>query len=139
CEVVRASNPNSAVEIPWYPENHPERPLFLSCIFISLKPCTDGLITICRGLIGVDSTFLKVDFVGVLLSVVALDGNNEMFPTAWGIVSGEDEETWKFFLYHLKNVLQQGRDNNWCIILDRHKAYNDFWIEVGRRYRMKHL
>ena len=33
------------------------------------------------------------NYGGVLLFAIALDGNNEMFPVAWGIVSCEDEES----------------------------------------------
>ncbi|XP_010687072.1 uncharacterized protein LOC104901223 [Beta vulgaris subsp. vulgaris] len=92
---------------------------------------------------------------GVLLSTVALDGNNELFPFAWAIVSVEDNETWKLFVWHLKNVLQDsGRGDEWCIISDRHKmtylqyfyfvnsieaAFSALWPKVGRRYCCKHL
>ncbi|KAL2933568.1 Sodium/potassium/calcium exchanger 1 [Bienertia sinuspersici] len=56
------------------------------------KAAVDGFLAGCRGVVGVDGTFLKGNYGGVLLSAVALDGNNEMFPIAWGIVSGEDED-----------------------------------------------
>ncbi|XP_021722676.1 uncharacterized protein LOC110690155 [Chenopodium quinoa] len=97
-----------------------------------------------RSLIEVDRAHLKGHYGGVLLSAVALDGNNEIFPIAWAIVGGEDAETWKFFLWHLKNALQDsGRGDEWCIISDRHKgiedAIQDLWPKVGRRYCCKHL
>lgn len=124
CEVVRSTNPGSVAVCKWFPENHPERPLTFNRLFISFKGAIDGFLAGCRGLVGVDGTFLKGNYGGVLLSAVALDGNNEMFPIAWAIVSGEDEETWKFFINHLKNILQQGGrdDSNLCIISDRHKV-----------------
>lgn len=54
---------------------------------------------------------------------MAMDRNNEMFPFAWAIVSSEDDETWRYFVYHLKHTLQEsGRGNNWCIISERHKV-----------------
>lgn len=105
------------------PDDHPERPLTFSCTFICFKACLDGVVAGCRGVIGVDGTFLKGEYGGVLLSAIALDGNNEMFPLAWAIVSSEDEETWSFFVWHLKQLLQAtDRGNNWCIISDRHKV-----------------
>ncbi|XP_021741129.1 uncharacterized protein LOC110707405 [Chenopodium quinoa] len=77
----------------------------------------DGLATRCRSLIGVDGAHLKGNFGGVLLSAVALDGNNELFPFAWAIVSREDGDSWR------------GID----------VALTDQWPEVDRRYCCKHL
>ncbi|KAL2922202.1 CRISPR system CMR subunit Cmr7 1 [Bienertia sinuspersici] len=82
---------------------------------------------------------------GVLLSVVALDENNEMFPIAWGIVSGEDEDNWKFFIWNLKHILEHGDrgEHNFCIISDWHKAIDkacpELWPGVGKRYYTKNL
>ncbi|KAL2944403.1 Methionine--tRNA ligase [Bienertia sinuspersici] len=94
---------------------------------VSFKGCLDGVVAGCRGLIGVDGTFLKGNYDGVLLSAIALDGNNEMFPLAWAVVSCEDERNW----------------DNWCIISDRHKgiekACTNLWPNVGRRFCFKHL
>ena len=52
---------------------------------------------------------LKGSYGRVLLSAFALDGNNEMFPVAWAIVSCEDEKIWKFFIWHLKHVLEPSK------------------------------
>lgn len=120
CRVIMETNPQSTAICSWNPANHPEKPLSFSTIFISFKACLDGLFAGCRGVIGVDGAHLKGNYGGVLLSAIALDGNNEMFPVAWGIVSSEDEENWKFFIWQLKRVLEpSGRGNNWCFISDR--------------------
>ena len=101
----------------------PERPLIFKSIFISFKGVIDGLSAGCRSLIGVDGAHLKGSFGGVLLSAIAIDANNELFPFAWAIVSGEDEENWKFFVSHLKRLLEPcNRGNDWCIISDRQKV-----------------
>ncbi|KAL2944917.1 Zinc finger CCHC domain-containing protein 12 [Bienertia sinuspersici] len=144
CEVVRQTNPTSSAHCIWNSAQHPERPLGFSSIFISFRACLDGLFAGCRGLIGVDGTFLKGNYGGVLLSAMALDGNNEMFPVSWAIVLAEDDECWRFFIYHLKSVLvSSDRGDNWCIISDRHKsidkACNEIWPTVDRRYCCKHL
>ncbi|KAL2936843.1 hypothetical protein RDABS01_020292 [Bienertia sinuspersici] len=54
---------------------------------------------------------LKGNYRGVLLLAIALDGNNEIFPVAWGIVAGEDEEAWNSFIWHLREHwnLQEGQ------------------------------
>ncbi|KAL2923076.1 RNA-directed RNA polymerase L, partial [Bienertia sinuspersici] len=123
CEVIKSTNPSSVAHCTCNPVEHPERPLSFNCIFISFKGCLDGVVGGCRGLIGVDGTFLKGNYDGILLSTIALDGNNEMFPLAWAVVSCEDERNWKFFIHHLKTLLQNTeRGDNWCIISDRHKV-----------------
>ncbi|KAL2925032.1 1-deoxy-D-xylulose-5-phosphate synthase [Bienertia sinuspersici] len=123
CEVIKSTNPGSLAHCTWNSAEHPERPLSFNCIFISFKGCLDGVVAGCRGLIGVNGTFLKGNYGGVLLSAIALDGNNEMFPLAWAVVSCEDERNWKFFIHHLNTLLQNTeRGDNWCIISDRHKA-----------------
>ncbi|KAL2928060.1 hypothetical protein RDABS01_006451 [Bienertia sinuspersici] len=144
CEMIRRTNPGSDASCVWNPETHVDRPLAFVTIFISFKPCLDGLRDGIRGFIGVDGTHLKGNYGGVLLSAVALDGNNELFPFAWGIVSNEDSETWGFFVHHLRDLLRfTGRGDDWCIISDRQKgiecALDKVWPEVDRRYCTKHL
>ncbi|KAL2920551.1 Pleckstrin homology-like domain family B member 2 [Bienertia sinuspersici] len=59
----------------------------------------------------------------------------------------DDERNLKFFIHHLKTLLQNTkRGDNWCIISDRHKvnlgikkACTDLWPTVGRRFCCKHL
>ncbi|KAL2900514.1 Endochitinase 3, partial [Bienertia sinuspersici] len=87
---------------------------------------------------------LKGNFREILLSAVALDGNNELFLVAWAIVRAEDIDNWKFFIWHFKNAFKDsGRGDNWCIISDRQKgidlATKELWPEVGRRYCCRHL
>ncbi|KAL2930320.1 Regulatory solute carrier protein family 1 member 1 [Bienertia sinuspersici] len=144
CEMVKQTNPGSAAFCAWTPQNDPQCPLTFSSIFISFKGAIDGLGTCCRSLVGVDGAHLKGNYGGVLLSAVAIDANNELYPFAWAIVPGEDGESWKFFMWHLKNILKEyNRGNDWCIISDRQKgidvALTEIWAEVGRRYCCKHL
>lgn len=100
-----------------------KKPLAFTSIFISFKDSFDELFSGCRSLIGVDGCHLKGNYGGVLLSAIALDGNDEIFPIAWAIVSSEDEESWMFFVHHLKKLLEPtGRGDQWCIISDRQKV-----------------
>ncbi|KAL2893341.1 hypothetical protein RDABS01_009250 [Bienertia sinuspersici] len=144
CEVIRALNLGSIANCAWNQSNHPKRPLAFSSIFICFKGALDGLFAGCRSLIGVDGAHLKGNYGGVILSVVAMDENNEIFPFTWAIVSTKDEESWTFFIHHLRNVLQGGgRGDKWCIISDRQKGIDNAIInvspKVGRRYCIKHL
>ncbi|KAL2933638.1 Protein FAR1-RELATED SEQUENCE 6 [Bienertia sinuspersici] len=144
CEMVKQTNPGSAAFCAWTPQNDPQCPLTFSSIFISFKGAIDGLGTGYRSLVGIDGAHLKGNYGGVLLSAIAIDANNELYPFAWAIVPGEDGESWKFFMWHLKNILKEcNRGNDWCIISDRQKGIDvsltEIWPEVGRRYCCKHL
>ncbi|XP_021727825.1 uncharacterized protein LOC110694939 [Chenopodium quinoa] len=112
CEMVKTTNPRSAAFCAWTPVNQPIVTPMFSRIFISFKGAIDGLAKGCRSLIGVDGAHLEGNFGGVLLSAVALDENNELFPFAWAIVSRK-----------------MGID----------VALTDLWPEVDRRYCSKHL
>ena len=123
CDVIKSTNEGSHANCAWYPPTYPDRPLLFMSIFISFKASLDGLFVGCRSLIRVDGAHLKGNYGSVLLSAIALDGNHEMFPVAWGIVSCEDKEIWKFFIWNLKHVLEPSkRGDNWCIISDRQKV-----------------
>lgn len=97
CEMIKETNPTSTAFCAWS-EPHPEKPLAFSSIFIVFRGALDGLFAGYRSLTGVDGAHLKGNYGGVLLSEVTLDGNNELFPIAWGIVPGEDQDSWKFFV-----------------------------------------
>ncbi|KAF5175366.1 hypothetical protein FRX31_035047, partial [Thalictrum thalictroides] len=48
-----------------------------------------------RPLIGIDGCFLKGKYGGACLTMIALDGNNDMFPLGFYIGLSEDTENWK--------------------------------------------
>ena len=122
-DMIKKKNPGSSAICAWHREESIERPLTFSSIFISFSACVSGLIRGCRSFIGVDGAHLKGQYGGTLFSAIALDGNNQLFPVAWVIVSGEDQETWKFFVWHLKNLLKDnGTGDKWTIISDRQKV-----------------
>ncbi|XP_021723907.1 uncharacterized protein LOC110691293 [Chenopodium quinoa] len=119
---------------------HDESYGHLPSIFISFKGAIDELGAGCRSLIGVDGAHLKGNYGGVLLFAVAIDANNELHPFAWAISSVEDGENWKFFIWHLKQILKDlNGGDDWCIISDRQKeidlALTELWPKVGRRHK----
>ncbi|XP_056688620.1 uncharacterized protein [Spinacia oleracea] len=103
----------------------------------------EGFLGGCRPLIGVDGCHLKGNYGGILLSAIALDNNNEIFPLAFAIVSVEDKETWSFFFWRLYNILKDSNRSDWTIISDRQKgvdlALKDVWPAAKRRYCCRHL
>ncbi|KAL5570111.1 hypothetical protein UlMin_026686 [Ulmus minor] len=58
-----------------------------------------------RKVVGIDGTFLKSQYKGVLLVAMVQDGNGQCYPIAWGIVDSENEVAWTWFLSKLKEVI----------------------------------
>lgn len=64
---------------------------------------------------------------------MALDGNNEIFPIAYAVVSVEDKDNWSFFLWNLYNIVKESSRQDWTIISDRQKVlkfFLDFFMSV---------
>ncbi|KAM3326074.1 hypothetical protein P3S67_001200 [Capsicum chacoense] len=68
----------------------------------------------------VDSTFLKAKYRGVLMIVVSKDGNNNIFPLAFGISDSENNESYNWFLNQLRHAI--GVLEQLSILSDRHPA-----------------
>jgi len=68
----------------------------------------------------VDGTFLKAQFVQILLLAVGIDANSNIRSLAWGIVESENEFWWRYFLQHLKQAIPESE----CMTLisDRNKG-----------------
>ncbi len=76
----------------------------------------------CQQLLAVDGTFLKGPYKMTLLAAVTLDGNNEILPLAWGIVPGECDEHWTWFLAHLRQAFPSMSGPTLVVISDREKG-----------------
>ncbi|XP_042511149.1 uncharacterized protein LOC122086418 isoform X2 [Macadamia integrifolia] len=55
---------------------------------------------------GLDGCHLKGRYGGVLLSAIAVDGNNGIYPIAFSIVEVENKDSWTFFLHCLDAALR---------------------------------
>ncbi|XP_043705504.1 uncharacterized protein LOC122655369 [Telopea speciosissima] len=86
-------------------------PVFKRC-FECYKTCRDGFVNGCRKFVELDGCHLKGRFGGVLLSAIAVDGNNSIFPLAFGVVEIENKSSWSFFLDCLHDALGDASDNN---------------------------
>lgn len=58
-----------------------------------------------RKIIGINETFLKSPYKGVLLVVTTQDDNTKCYLIGWGIVDSENEDFWTWFLIRLKEVI----------------------------------
>ncbi|KAI8527005.1 hypothetical protein RHMOL_Rhmol12G0043000 [Rhododendron molle] len=129
---VRKSNPGSLVKIQCDRLTETHNPVFKR-YFICFEAMRTGFMEGCRPFIGIDGCHLKGPFGGVLLAVVALDGNNGLFPIAVGVVESEGRDSWAFFIDHLHTVIGAGTHARaWTFMSDQQKAaraYNE--LEFG--------
>ena len=57
-----------------------------------------GFLGGCRPLVGLDGCHLKGKFGGHILSSIARDGNDNIFPVALHVVEQENKDSWVWFL-----------------------------------------
>ncbi|XP_074315717.1 uncharacterized protein LOC141651926 [Silene latifolia] len=142
-EMIKLTNPGSIAHCSGTYMGNPEKTLKFKSIFISFQAQFVGLIRGCRSLIGVDGAHLKGNHGGVLLSAVALDGNNEMFPVAIAVVEAENKDSWCSFFTFLKQCVAESGRTNWTIISDRQKGVEPtldmVWPDAYRRFCARHL
>ena len=71
---------------------------------------------------GLDGCFIK-------LTTTGRDGNNNIFPIAFGVVDKEDIASWCWFLTQLKYCIgEAGKFGNYTIISDRQKVINSLLL-----------
>ncbi|XP_059627174.1 uncharacterized protein LOC132269967 [Cornus florida] len=95
----------------------------------------------CRSFLGVDGCFLKGSFGGHLLSAVACDGNDQMFPVAFAVVEAETKESWHWFMEVLMDVI--GSPYDITFMSDRQKGLLDTFDNIlygaDHRFCVRHL
>ena len=74
-------------------------------VFISFGASAMGFAHCCR-LIGLDGTHLKTRYQGILLAATAVDALGQLFPLAYAVVSGENNENWLWMLQRLHRVIE---------------------------------
>ena len=73
--------------------------------------------------IGVDGCFIKLTTGQQILAATGRDGNNNIFPIAFGVVDKEDNASWLWFLTELRYCIgESGKFGRYTIISDRQKA-----------------
>ncbi|XP_055961885.1 uncharacterized protein LOC126683489 [Mercurialis annua] len=90
--------------------------------YVGFSGLRKGFTRGCRPVLCVDGCFLKTLVVGVLLSVVWRDANNQMYPVAWAIAEAENEETWTWFMELLISDLGFGEGLYLTLISDQQKG-----------------
>lgn len=90
--------------------------------YVCLGPLKAGFLSGCRPLLGLDGCHLKGPYHGILLTAVATDPNEGMYPVAWAQVEAENNSSWEWFLSILKDDLHIENDEIYTFICDRQKV-----------------
>ncbi|KAF3667473.1 hypothetical protein FXO38_08385 [Capsicum annuum] len=67
--------------------------------------------TNCRSIIMVYGIFLKAKYHGVLMIAVSKDGNNNIFPLAFGIADSKNNESYNWFFNQLRHVIEASKSS----------------------------
>ena len=95
-------------------------------IYLCFGALKENFIQGCRPLIGFDGCFLKGMVKGQILIAVGRDGNNQMFPIAWAVINGvENEDNWRWFIHLLAADLNIEQGIGWTLILDMQKVQSN--------------
>ncbi|KAL0553591.1 hypothetical protein IC582_007491 [Cucumis melo] len=80
---------------------------FFKYLFMSVGACVRGFLNCIRPIIVMDGTFLKNKYRGQLIVAVCLDGNNQIYPLAFGVVDRETDDSIQWFLEKLKGAIRE--------------------------------
>lgn len=67
-------------------------------MFVTYEAQVSGFLNGCRPFIQLDACFLKGPYGGQLLSAVASDGNDQIFPLTVVVAESENNSSWIWFL-----------------------------------------
>ncbi|XP_070003376.1 uncharacterized protein [Nicotiana sylvestris] len=86
-------------------------------MFWVFKPAIDSFVH-CRPVISIDGTHVYGKHDIKMLIAIAVYANGSVFPLAFAICANEIQETWTWFLNHLKEHVVRQRSGI-CLISDR--------------------
>ena len=123
---LRTTNPWSTFWLTLKTIHHvgpPPRSLqhFSTCYY-SLDACKRGFLEGCRPIICVDGCHIKTKYGGQLFTAVGIDGNDSIYPIAWGVTEVESTNSWKWFLTTFKNDLNIINTGPYTIMSDKQKV-----------------
>ena len=81
-----------------------------------------GFLRGCRPIICLDGCHLKERFWGQILSAIARDANDNIFPVAFAVVEQENKDSWIWFLQQFSDDIGDPEQLNLFFISDRQKV-----------------
>ncbi|KAI5343776.1 hypothetical protein L3X38_011652 [Prunus dulcis] len=105
-ELVRGLAKESYMRLPSY------------CAMLEAKNL--GFHSVIRPVIALDETFLKGKYLGTLFVATCKDGNNQIYPLAFGVGDSENDTSWNWFLTKLRGAI--GHIDDLVFISDRHES-----------------
>ncbi|XP_010551020.1 PREDICTED: uncharacterized protein LOC104821747 [Tarenaya hassleriana] len=99
CEKIMETNPGSLATFTTKEDSSFHR------LFVSFHASIYGFLQGCRPLVFLESSPLKSKYLGTLLTATSADGDDEVFPLAFGVVDSETDDNWRWFLLQLKSAL----------------------------------
>ncbi|KAH0748293.1 hypothetical protein KY290_027525 [Solanum tuberosum] len=141
---LRDSNPGTDVIINICKEallEHGQRK-FLR-MYICIQALKSGWRAGLRPFIGLDGTFLKGKFKGILLVALGQDSMKHFYPLAWAVVDRETIRTWKWFIELLRNSLGLADGEGLTLMSDMQKgligAVGDLLPKAQHRWCARHI
>ncbi|KAL7585136.1 uncharacterized protein LOC111901662 [Lactuca sativa] len=112
-------------------------------IYICLGPLKKGFLAGKRDYLGLDGTFMKGTYPGMILTIVGLDGNNCTYPLAYAVVEVENINSWTYFLRFFGDDIDLQANSNFTLISDRQKgllqAIGTLYPCVEHRFCLRHI
>ncbi|XP_077212848.1 uncharacterized protein LOC143847961 [Tasmannia lanceolata] len=112
-------------------------------LFWTFGPSIRSFHRTLRPIILVDGTHLRGKYLGILLIAIGVDGNNGLYPLAFGVVETENENSWMWFFMLLRQYVLAAEMNIFTICSDRHKgllqAVPNIFPNSHHSYFMRHL
>ncbi|KAL0533923.1 hypothetical protein IC582_028198 [Cucumis melo] len=95
---------------------------FFKYLFMVVGPCVRGFLNCIRPVIVMDGTFLKNKYRDQLIVAICLDGNNQIYSLASGVVDRETDDSIQWFLEKLKGAI--GEVPNLGFVTDRKTCFS---------------
>lgn len=113
-------------------------------IYVCLGALKKGFIENCRPLIGLDGCHLSGPSDGlILLSAVGVDGDNNLYHIAYGVVESESKSSWKWFIELLKSDLCIENSHGYTFMSDKQKGLLQMVAELcpnsEHRHCLRHM
>ncbi|KAI3509052.1 hypothetical protein L1887_24076 [Cichorium endivia] len=141
---LKTRNPDSTVKIEVENEPNPDSATrTFKRIYICLGSLKKGFQAGKRDYLGLDGSFMKGSYPGMILTAVGLDGNSCTYPLAYVVVEAENINSWTWFLSCLGDDIDLHTNSNFTFVSDRQKgllqAIGTLFPCAEHRFCLRHI